>query len=60
MRPGVATGKYEIMVKEKKGFFGSAIPKLPCCVAILFCFLNCVAPGIGKPLSTKPIPMYVY
>jgi len=52
MRPGVATGKYEIMVKEKKGFFGSAIPtKLPCCVAILFCFLNCVAPGIGTLCS---------
>ena len=52
MKPGVATGKYEIMVKEKKGFFASAIPnKLPCCVAVLLCFFNCVFPGLGKYIN---------
>ncbi|XP_067943595.1 protein stum homolog [Watersipora subatra] len=52
MQPGVATGRYEVMVKEKKGFFGSAIPeKLPCCVAVLLCFFNCVVPGLGTLIS---------
>jgi len=43
-------GKYEIIIKEKKGFFGSAIPlRLPTCVAIICCFLNCICPGLGEP-----------
>lgn len=44
-----ANGKYEIMVQDKKGFFSSAIPaRLPCCLAVFCCFMNCVLPGVGK------------
>lgn len=45
-----SSGKYEIIVQEKKGFFSAAVPdRLPVGVAIICCILNCILPGIGKP-----------